>query len=255
MSADIPKILHQTWRSADLPPQFARWRRTWLDLHPDWEHRFYDDDDIHRIVANRAAHLVPVFAALPHPIARIDLFRYLIVALDGGLYADMDMEAYRPSDNLLAGASAVLSVEAKIGQRYQAQLGYKQPWQIANCIFAAAPGHPLLAAMIERVARTAAAPPTRDADVEDIAGPRALTRLLYELPATQRGALRVLPQIHWMAPWEYPRIGPLARLIHARHATSGTWRSAAEAKRPWRERLTARNRLPNPFSDDGPVLA
>src|SRR6185312_127282 len=103
--------------------------------------------------------------------------------------------------------------------------------------------------------RIASSPPRRDADVEDIAGPRALTRLLYELPATQRGAVRVLPQIHWMAPWEYPRIGPLARLIHARHATSGTWRSAAEAKRPWRERLTARNRLPNPFSDDGPVLA
>jgi hypothetical protein len=255
MSSDIPHILHQTWRSTDLPPAFAQWRRRWLDLHPRWEHRFYDDDDIRRIVADRASHLTTVFEALPRPIVRIDLFRYLIVHLDGGLYADMDMEPYRANDDLLAAPACVLSVEAKVGRRYQQRLGYPQPWQMANCIFAAAPGHPFLAALIDRVARVATTPVHRDDDVEDIAGPRMLTRLLYELPASQRGKLRVLPQIHWMAPWEYPRIGPLARLIYTRHATSGTWRAPTATSASWRERLTARNRLPNPFSSAGPVLA
>ncbi|MGH6982000.1 MAG: glycosyltransferase family 32 protein [Stellaceae bacterium] len=255
MSADIPKILHQTWRSADLPPRFARWRQSWLDLHPHWEQRFYDDAAIYRVVADRAPDLLPVFEALERPIARVDLFRYVIVHLDGGLYADMDMEPYRASDPLLDGSGCVLSIEARIGRRYQTLLGYSQPWQIANCIFAAAPGHPFLAALIERIAQTATAPVRRDADVEDMTGPRMLTRLLYGLPAARRGVLCVLPQIHWMAPWEYPRVGPLARLIYARHATSGTWRDAAAAPLSWRDRLIARNRLPNPFSNDGPELA
>lgn len=255
MSSDIPHILHQTWRSTDLPPAFAQWRQRWIELHPRWEHRFYDDGDIRRIVADRAPHLVPVFEALPRQIVRVDLFRYLVVHLDGGLYADMDMEPYLASDDLVAASGCVLSVEAQVGRRYQARLGYPQPWQMANCIFAAAPGHPFIGALIDRAARAATTPVRHDDDVEDIAGPRMLTRLLYELPAARRGALRVLPQIHWMAPWEYPRIGPLRGLIHARHATSGTWREPATTAASWRERLTTRNRLPNPFSSDGPVLA
>ena len=196
-----------------------------------------------------------VFEAFSHPILRVDLFRYLIVYLDGGLYADLDMEPYLPSDPLLTGASCVLSVEARIGARYQKMIGYRQPWQIANCIFAAAPEHPFFGELIEHIARGASEPAGDSGNVEDITGPRLLTRLIYRLPAARRGAVRILPQIHWMAPWEYPRIGPLRRLIYARHAAAGTWRSGAQRTRQTLlDRLIARNRLPNPFATAIPVL-
>lgn len=251
----IPPILHQTWRSTDLPAKFATWRATWIDLHPRWDHRFYDDDDIRRIVTDRAPHLSPVFDAFARPILRADLFRYLIVYLDGGLYADIDMEPYLSSDELIGGASCALSVEAHIGRRYQQVLGFDQPWQIANCIFAAAPQHPFFGELIDHIARGAAMPVHDDDAVEDITGPRILTRLLYRLPAARRGDVRILPQIHWMAPWSYPRIGPLASRIHARHASTGTWRFGERwSRQTIGNRLAARAHLPNPFTAEVPVL-
>ncbi|HEX4111435.1 MAG TPA: glycosyltransferase [Stellaceae bacterium] len=255
MPAEIPKILHQTWRNSDLPGKFARWRAAWRGLHPDWEHRFYDDADIRRLVTDRAPQMLSVFEALPRPILRVDLFRYLIVHLDGGVYADLDMKPYRASDPLLAGSSCVLSVEAHVGPTYQKVVGYPQPWQLANCIFAAVPGHPFFAELLERIAIGATAPVHSDDDVEEITGPRVLTRLIYDLPAARRGAVRVLPQIHWMAPWMYPRVGALATQIHARHASTGTWRFGTRwSRKTIRNRLIARARCPNPFIAEGPVL-
>jgi mannosyltransferase OCH1-like enzyme len=255
MSDEIPKILHQTWRNSDLPAQFARWRDAWRALHPAWVHRFYDDDDIRRIVADRAPHLRSVFEALPRQILRVDLFRYLIVALDGGVYADLDMKPYLPSDPLLVGSSCVFSVEAHVSRRYQDVVGYRQPWQIGNCIFAAAPAHPFFAELIEGIARGASMPVISDDDVEEMTGPRLLTRLIYDLPAARRGEVRILPQMYWMAPWQYPRLGPLANRIHARHASTGSWRFGTRwSRRTIRNRLIARARFPNPFASEGPVL-
>ncbi|HXE17368.1 MAG TPA: glycosyltransferase [Stellaceae bacterium] len=256
MSAEIPRILHQTWRNADLPPRFARWRREWIALHPRWEHRFHDDGDINRTVRDRAPHLLSVFEAFQRPILRVDLFRYLIVYLDGGLYADLDMQPYRASDTLIAGAPCVMSVESHLGARYQQILGYEQPWQIGNCIFAAAPGHPFIGALIDAIARAATTPVRSDDDVEAITGPQLVTRLLYGLPPAERGEVRVLPQIHWMSPWFYPRIGSLARQIYARHTSAGTWRFGERwTRQTIRNRLIARGRLPRPFIAEGPVLS
>src|SRR5262245_10095931 len=107
----IPHILHQTWQTEELPPHFARWRAGWRALHPHWEHRFYTDSDIARIIADRAPQWRATFEALTIPIQRVDFFRYLIVYLDGGVYADLDMVCYRANDVLLDGATCVLGVE------------------------------------------------------------------------------------------------------------------------------------------------
>src|SRR5687767_12967661 len=38
---NIPKILHQTWKTKDLPPNFLRWRLSWLRNHPHWQHHLW----------------------------------------------------------------------------------------------------------------------------------------------------------------------------------------------------------------------
>lgn len=225
MIAAIPAMLHQTWRTAELPPRFAKWRTAWRTLHPRWEHRFYDDGDIRRVIADRMPGYLATFDRLPRQIQRVDLFRYLIVHLDGGMYADIDTKPFRPSDHLLQGADCVMCVEFHLTSRRQAMLGYRHPWQISNCIFAAAPAHPFIGALIERIARYAQTPVKCDDDVEDTTGPRMLTRLAFELSAAERGSMKILPQIAWMAPRELPRIGPFASRIHATHYNTGTWRT------------------------------
>lgn len=39
----IPRVIHQTWKTRDLPPTFQRYQKSWIDCHPNWEYRFYDD--------------------------------------------------------------------------------------------------------------------------------------------------------------------------------------------------------------------
>jgi mannosyltransferase OCH1-like enzyme len=236
----IPKILHQTWRSSDLPTQFRQWSSAWRALHPKWEYRFYDDAAVYRIVADRAPQWLGTFNALPHAVQRMDLFRYIIIYLDGGLYVDIDTIPFLPNDQLLAGSSCVLGIEFSLKKSERSALGY--PWQLANFIFAAAPAHPFMLQLIEQIARNGGKSCNGEDDVENTTGPRMLTRLAFELPASRRGRILVLPQIVWNAPaWAcYLRIGPLAQRVHVRHAGVGSWRT----KRP----RTRGRRLPNPLA-------
>lgn len=231
---------------------FAAWRAGWIARHPAWDHRLYDDAAIRRTIEARAPQWSSTFDALPRVIQRIDFFRYLIVYLDGGMYADVDTISYLPCDPLLAGASCVLGVEIHLRRHLQAELGYARPWQLANFIFAAAPGHPFLAAVLEEIARAATRPAEGDEAVQAITGPQMLTRLACTMPPQRRGPIKVLPQINWNAPWPYPRIGPLAARIYARHACFGSWRT----ERPLRQRLWRglRYRLPNPLAASGPQM-
>jgi inositol phosphorylceramide mannosyltransferase catalytic subunit len=249
MGLEIPKILHQTWRTAELPSPYAEWRAGWIANHPDWTHRLYDDADMRRVVADRASQWLSTFDTLPRMIQRADFFRYLAVYLDGGMYADIDMISYLPCDPLLKGASCVLGIENHISTPLQRRLGYQRPWQLANFIFAAAPGHPLLAALLETIAARAATPVANDHDVQEITGPRLLTRIAYAVPANVRGPIRVLPQINWNPPRAYPRVGPLAPRMHARHLCSGSWRTRPHWwQRPAEGRLGFHIRPPNPFA-------
>jgi inositol phosphorylceramide mannosyltransferase catalytic subunit len=255
MAQEIPKILHQTWRTVDLPSPYAEWRAGWIANHPGWTHRLYDDAAMQRIITSRAPQWLSTFDTLPQMIQRVDFFRYLAIYLDGGMYADIDMISYRSCEPLLAGATCVLGIENHISSQLQQKLGYQRPWQLANFIFAATPGHPLLAALLEAIAMRATTPVTRDHDIQEITGPRLLTRVAYLLPADVRGPIRLLPQINWNPPSAYPRIGPLAQRMHARHVCSGSWRSNRHWwQRPTEGRLGHHIRPPNPFAAAFPDL-
>jgi len=43
----IPKIIHQTYKHASLPSVFAQCQNTIRELHPDFEYRFYTDEDMY----------------------------------------------------------------------------------------------------------------------------------------------------------------------------------------------------------------
>jgi inositol phosphorylceramide mannosyltransferase catalytic subunit len=222
---EIPTILHQTWRTVDLPRPFAHWRAGWIARHPSWDHRLYDDALIRKTIADRAPQWLSTFDALPRMIQRADFFRYLIVFLDGGLYADLDMISHRPCDALLEGSSCVLGIEMRVNKRLQAAFGYAQPWQLANFIFAATPGNQFLGTLLEEIARTSVRSVRDDDSVQETTGPRILTRVAYSMLGAERGSITLLPRINWNAPLELPRIGPLASNIYARHVRYGTWRT------------------------------
>ena len=242
----IPLVIHQTWRSRAVPAPFDRYCESWRRMHPRWEYRFYDDEACREFVKACGPGWLDLYDALPRPVQRSDVFRYLVVHAVGGLYADIDMECFRPVDALLAGRAGVFAVEAHLTNTRQRELGYRRPVQLANCIFAAESGHPLLAAMLERVREKTGQPVRGDSDVEETTGPRLLTRVWESLAPAAERAVHVLPQIYWLSPREYPNVFPLNVRMYARHHYAGTWKQDRQ-RLSFRRRWVERNRLPRPW--------
>lgn len=239
----IPSRISQTWKTHELPEAAKPFRQGWHTHHPDFDIRLFDDAEARAVVTEVAPGDIEVYDALPFPVMRADLFRYAVMVRDGGIYADIDMECRKPLTPLLVQGSCLLGIEAHLGATRQRELGYAAPFQIANCVFAAQPGHPFFVAALARAfALIRAAPKLERAMVEDLTGPRMLTRLLFERAWP---GVMLAPQIVLMAPLFYPAFWPFDALVRTRHHTFGTWKTGEPVSlyRRWIER----NRLVSPF--------
>lgn len=89
----IPRIVHQTWfeaMDADKYPHTSRFVESFKQS--GWEHRFYTDD---AAAAFLTTHFPPevkqAYDALLPGAFQADLFRYCVLLIHGGLYADVDI--------------------------------------------------------------------------------------------------------------------------------------------------------------------
>lgn len=239
----IPGTIIQTWRDASLPGRAVPLCESWRRLNPGMRYLFFDDEACRRLVAETVPQFLDAWLALPHAVMRADFFRYAALYRHGGIYADIDMECVRPVAGLLALAPVVLGVEARLTARRQRELGYARPAQIANCMMLAEPGQPFFMEAMARCVELAAGDPEVGRErIEDVTGPRMLTRLFYE---RRRSGIAVLRQMVLTPPRHYPDLWPLNARVHARHHFFGTWK--AEAARPLSRVWIERDRWPNPF--------
>ncbi len=80
----VPKLLHQTWKSAELPSKFERWSKSCREKHHDWEWVLWTDDDNLKLVREYFPWLEDTFLALPGNIYRADLVRNMYMYIFGG---------------------------------------------------------------------------------------------------------------------------------------------------------------------------
>jgi mannosyltransferase OCH1-like enzyme len=157
-------------------------------------------------------------------VQRADIFRYLVVAAYGGIYADMDMECYRNMEPLLAGKEAVFGVEVLLSPRQTRLLNHQYSERIANCIFAARSSHPIFSRFMEEVSlRLDGRYPS--GEVIETTGPGMLTDVVQKY--RKKYDLHILPQICWLPPSDpyYPNVFPFNLHMYAKHHFSGTWKN------------------------------
>jgi hypothetical protein len=100
----IPRLIHQTYRSGDLPEPLQRNVSHLKQQNPTFEYRFYSDSDIEQFIGaeygveilNRYRRIAPEYGA-----ARADLFRYLLVYRLGGVYLDIKSTTIAPLESTL----------------------------------------------------------------------------------------------------------------------------------------------------------
>lgn len=105
----IPRIVHQTWKTSEIPPDWKAWHESWPHHHPDWQHVLWTDEDNRRLIAERHAWFLPCYDAFPRDIQRVDAAKYFILYTFGGVYADLDTECRQPVDRATALGGALLS--------------------------------------------------------------------------------------------------------------------------------------------------
>lgn len=163
---EIPKILHQTYFSAEtpprpLPPEIQQNIASIKNSNPEWEHRLYGKNDMVEFITSAYGPEVLRYFNRIDPdygAAHADFFRYLLMYKCGGIYLDIKSSVNVPFDKFLREGDTFLLSQWKNkeneafegwGLHYDLRHiagGEFQQWHIV-----AAPGHPFLRAVIQAV--------------------------------------------------------------------------------------------------------
>jgi len=158
----IPRIIHQTFsRRENLPALLEENCRAIEAINPDFEYRFYSNEDIEVFIRRvygldilcQYLRIDPSFGA-----ARADLFRYLCLYHHGGVYLDVKAKVEQPFSSVLRADDTYILAQwdHSPGSRHRGwgthpklrsvPGGEYQQWHII-----ASPRHPYLAAVIRAV--------------------------------------------------------------------------------------------------------
>ncbi|MBA4742248.1 MAG: glycosyltransferase [Azoarcus sp.] len=222
----IPRIIHQTWKTREVPEHLRGFARSWQAHHPGWEHRLWTDADNRDFLVRHYPHFLPYYDAYASPICRVDAIRCFLLKHFGGLYADLDFECLVPFDDLLDTDTVILGEEpARHAQEHCAEHP-DLTRVVCNALMASPPGHPFWDHVIECMIAAHHEPGPLNAT-----GPFLLTRAVE----TYRGdaPVRVLPasDLYPISDVEQ-RSGAIfdlefwlerTRGAHAVHHWAGTW--------------------------------
>ncbi|MGA2764955.1 MAG: glycosyltransferase [Spirochaetia bacterium] len=228
----IPRIIHQTVKNLEIPPQWVSFQAVARELHHNWEYRLWTDADNLSLMAESAVRWMHLYESLPRNIMRADMIRYVILQKYGGLYLDLDYELFRPFD--LLEESLVLPSESDPGEEII----------LGNCILASEPGHPFWECALTELEKSFSALGRRvlEDDVLWITGPGLLTRTYKEYFLFDR-SIRVPPRntFHPRTPrndQEYNAVRAIAG-VYGVHHCAGTWRARSLTQRVARKITTS----------------
>jgi mannosyltransferase OCH1-like enzyme len=88
----LPRIIHQQWKTGEMPVHFAAWRSALLRTFPEHRHILWTDETQRGLVAEHYGWFLETYDAYPRGILRADAARVFILHRYGGLYLDLDYE-------------------------------------------------------------------------------------------------------------------------------------------------------------------
>ena len=98
----IPRVILQTFETRRVPAGLFGATRSWVELNPEYEYRFYDDDDCRALIKEHfGEQTLACYESLPRGAFRADLWRYCALYAHGGVYADVDTLCTTPLRNLI----------------------------------------------------------------------------------------------------------------------------------------------------------
>lgn len=216
----IPRIIHQSWKVEAVPERWLAFQASWKAHHPGYEYRFWTDEDNRAFVRDQFPQFLDLYDGYPHPVSRADLARCLVVSHFGGIYADLDCEALRPFDDLLAGRKLVFGLEPQshVVKPAVAVRGFDHI--VCNAVFAAEPKHPFWDHLFRLMLGSGG-----NGNVLEASGPLVLTRACDSYERSQD--ITILPSNvfypidHFLQETTEAQVG--RQESYAVHHWAGTW--------------------------------
>lgn len=159
----IPRIIHQTFMTKRLPVELQQNVDAIKRLNPGWGHVLYDDADIRAFIRDQYGDPMLRYFERINPrygVARADLFRYLLLYKQGGVYLDIKSTCTQPLDQLVRPEDQFLLSqwrnrpgEAHAGFGLAREVAHVAGGEFQQWHIVAAAGHPFLRAVIDAVLR------------------------------------------------------------------------------------------------------
>ncbi len=176
----IPKIIHQTYKTNEMPRQLEEYRRKLIELHPGWDYRFYGDHECRDIVEQYFPSFLPIYEGSSAPVQKADIFRIIVVNALGGFYLDIDVECIKSLDELCE-FHCVFAEELTIKEEEAKQLGHRDCLRVANYMFGSEPAHPFLLHILRKIAEESQYEITSEHDLLESTGPGLVTTVYHNL--------------------------------------------------------------------------
>jgi len=229
MTDAIPKRIIQTGKTRELSPVAKVSACNLKLLHPDWDYRYFDDDDVRDFLREEFPEHEALFDAFPYKIQRFDFFRYLAVHRLGGFYFDLDVMLSKDMGPTLDSHSVFPFEELTVSRHLR---GRGMDWEIGNYAFGARPGDSFLGAVIENCVRAQREPGwvspmmagiprmfRSDFEVLNTTGPGLVSRTLVENPELAAKVTVLFPEdVRDPATWHH--VGD-----YGVHFMEGSWRA------------------------------
>jgi len=162
----IPRKIWQSWKVD--PTRFedrdVERARTWTTKNPGWRYEVLTDDNADEYVSYHFGpehfhrpDIIHVYKSLNAKVIKSDLLRYLIMYVEGGLWADIDVEAIRPIKSFIPKRFDEAEIDMVIGIEVDepaffdhAVLGSKSR-SFCQWTFMAKPRLPVMMLLIENI--------------------------------------------------------------------------------------------------------
>jgi len=94
----IPKIIHQTWKTDEIPDKWKPYAASWQQLCKEhgWEYVLWTDEKNRAFIAEHYPWFLEKYDSYPQNIQRADAIRYFILYHYGGVYSDLDIGIQSP---------------------------------------------------------------------------------------------------------------------------------------------------------------
>ncbi|WP_432328248.1 glycosyltransferase family 32 protein [Mucilaginibacter sp. P25] len=109
----IPQIIHQTWKTSDIPASLQSLSQSWKSKHPNWEYKLWTDEMNRNFIVENFPEFLAIYGSYEYNIERVDSVRYFILYHYGGLLVDLDFECLKDVTPLLEDATCIFGVETE----------------------------------------------------------------------------------------------------------------------------------------------